>query len=1327
MKTNHTTIQRLTLAVLLICSLPPASAFAQGTAFTYQGRLNDSGNPANGTYDLRFTVWDAPTNGTPVAGPLTNAAMGITNGFFTVTLDFGGGVFTGPDRWLQLDARTNGTDTFTTLYPFQQLLPMPYAIMANSASNLLGTLPASQLNGTIPLTQLPGAVLTNNGDGVVLSGIFSGDGSGLTNLLAGNLSGIFTGNVIGSASTATNFSGPLAGDVTGTQGATVVASVGGQSAANVASGVSAANAATSAATPNAIVSRDPAGSFAGTSLTLNGNLSLPATTNNGGVIYLDGAPFIHGYGGQNFFAGTGAGNFTMSGNGGNTAVGFNAMQANTTGSGNTVVGTSALGRNTTGSGNVGFGGSAIGNNTTGSFNTAIGPGALFNNTTGSGNAAVGPFALQYNTTGGANTAIGDDALAFNTGGFDNTAIGSGALEDATGSYNVALGVYAGESLGAGNSNIDIGNVGYPTDTNIIRIGQGQTQTYIAGVIHGDGSGLMNVNVSTNFNNIYLPAATSDSGVIYSGSNAVLNLIGYENLFVGAGAGNFSFQAWPWPGDDTALGYQALHNASNGWYNTAVGALALYNNLDGSWNLANGYQSLYSNLTGSGNIAIGVGTLFSMTNGSANTAIGNQALYSAIFGTNNTAVGTGALSSIINGTNNIALGYLAGANVQYGNNIEIGNQGNAYDEGVIRIGDGQWATYIAGVIYGNGSGLSNLDLGEAYGLNISLPSTGTMGTSLVGIIYAGDQTLIHDFGTNSFFAGSGAGNLTMSGGFNTGIGALALGANTSGAANTALGQGALGSNTSGGWNIALGSGAGASITSGSSNIDIGNPGQSQDTNIIRIGDQQTQTFIAGVITGDGSGLTNLNVSNLAGTFTGNVTGSASSATNFSGLLTGDVTGPQGATVVASVGGQSAANVAAGVSAANAATEANTPDTIVFRDSSGNFNGGTLTLDGSLWLPATTTSAGIIYSGGIPFVYAYGTMNFFAGTSAGNLTMVGSPPWYGYNTGLGAQAMQNNDSGICNTASGALALQNNASGAGNTASGAWSLQANTAGSGNTAYGYSALQNSADGDGNIAVGRLALANTVHAAMNIALGDYAGYSILAGGSNIDIGNTGQSQDTNIIRIGDQQTQTFIAGVITGDGSGLTNLSAGSLSGSLSNINNLNVSGGLTVGASALINGGLSVNNGAVGIGVSAPSYTLQVNGSVAGVGAYNSLSDARYKTNITTLTHALDKIMALRGVQFDWRTNEYPEWHFEQGTQLGLIAQEVGQVLPEAVSQDAQGCYSLAYSKLIPVLVEAVKDQQKQTEKKDAELQIQSLEIRDLKQSVAELKTMVEELSAK
>jgi ElaB/YqjD/DUF883 family membrane-anchored ribosome-binding protein len=165
---------------------------------------------------------------------------------------------------------------------------------------------------------------------------------------------------------------------------------------------------------------------------------------------------------------------------------------------------------------------------------------------------------------------------------------------------------------------------------------------------------------------------------------------------------------------------------------------------------------------------------------------------------------------------------------------------------------------------------------------------------------------------------------------------------------------------------------------------------------------------------------------------------------------------------------------------------------------------------------------------------------------------------------------------------------------------------------------------------------------------------------------------------------------------------------------NNLDVRGGLTVSASARIAGGLGVS-GNVGIGLTnAPSYTLQVIGSVAGVGAYVNLSDARYKKNITPLEHGLDKIMALRGVEYDWRREEYPQMRFDAGKQVGFVAQELKGVLPEAVTQDAEGYYSIAYSKVIPVLVEAVKDQQKAITNKDAEIQDLKARLEKVEQSL-------------
>jgi hypothetical protein len=95
------------LALLSTFNLQLSTVHAQGTAFNYQGRLNSGANPAGGIYDLRFTVYDAASSGS-VWGVLTNVATPVTNGLFTVTLDYGSGVFTGNARWLEIAVRTNG-------------------------------------------------------------------------------------------------------------------------------------------------------------------------------------------------------------------------------------------------------------------------------------------------------------------------------------------------------------------------------------------------------------------------------------------------------------------------------------------------------------------------------------------------------------------------------------------------------------------------------------------------------------------------------------------------------------------------------------------------------------------------------------------------------------------------------------------------------------------------------------------------------------------------------------------------------------------------------------------------------------------------------------------------------------------------------------------------------------------------------------------------------------------------------------------------------------------------------------------------------------------
>ncbi len=155
MKMKHCLLAYSVLVMMSAIVVAP-SAVGQGTAFTYQGRLTDNGQPANGRYDLRFILYSADVGGSQVGNILTNGNVLVSSGVFTTVLDFGAGGFAGSARWLEIGVRTNGSaDAHTVLTPRQPVTATPYAIQAinattaGSATNLSGMLPATNLTGTI--------------------------------------------------------------------------------------------------------------------------------------------------------------------------------------------------------------------------------------------------------------------------------------------------------------------------------------------------------------------------------------------------------------------------------------------------------------------------------------------------------------------------------------------------------------------------------------------------------------------------------------------------------------------------------------------------------------------------------------------------------------------------------------------------------------------------------------------------------------------------------------------------------------------------------------------------------------------------------------------------------------------------------------------------------------------------------------------------------------------------------------------------------------------------------------------------------------------------
>ena len=142
-------------ALILAAILALASnVLAQTTAFTYQGQLRSNNAPANGNFDLQFSVFAAASGGTVLTTAISNPSVPVSNGVFSVLLDFGSAVFTGADRYLEIGVRPTGNvSPHTILAPRQLISATPYAIRAGtavSATTVTGPVSDAQLSANIP-------------------------------------------------------------------------------------------------------------------------------------------------------------------------------------------------------------------------------------------------------------------------------------------------------------------------------------------------------------------------------------------------------------------------------------------------------------------------------------------------------------------------------------------------------------------------------------------------------------------------------------------------------------------------------------------------------------------------------------------------------------------------------------------------------------------------------------------------------------------------------------------------------------------------------------------------------------------------------------------------------------------------------------------------------------------------------------------------------------------------------------------------------------------------------------------------------------------------
>ncbi|MBI4647832.1 MAG: hypothetical protein HY738_14890, partial [Bacteroidia bacterium] len=469
----------------------------------------------------------------------------------------------------------------------------------------------------------------------------------------------------------------------------------------------------------------------------------------------------------------------------NTAVGYAAGDAITTGDGNTALGFDALGATTTAVGQTAVGYRALVAATVGA-NTAIGWSAGNAITSGGNNVAIGYNAVGTNTDVSGLVGIGYNALAVNaSGGLANTAVGySAGAAITTGDNNTILGYGAADALTTGISNIAIG---YDAFGGAATAADGNA---IIGYQAGDAITTGDYNVALGYNAV--GANTDVTGLVGIGYNALaVNASGgLANTAVGYSAGaaittgdNNTLLGYT-AGDalttstgNTALGYDALGTATTGISNTAIGCEALRNLAAGAYdnNTGVGYHAMFNSGQNLSNTAVGSQAMngtAAYNNSINNTAIGFNSLTSIQDNSNNnTTVGTRSLQVVTTGDNNIALGYQAGDNITTGStNIIIGYDVDApaaATSNQLSIGNLIFAT--GGFGTGTTLGTGNV----AIGMNAPAGKLHVANQLRLGIPLGGLGGAAAGVGSMVFYNSTNANTMTVQSGVSTGNYTLTL--------------------------------------------------------------------------------------------------------------------------------------------------------------------------------------------------------------------------------------------------------------------------------------------------------------------------------------------------------------------------------------------------------------------------------------------------------------------------------------------------------------------------------------------------------------------------
>lgn len=332
---------------------------------------------------------------------------------------------------------------------------------------------------------------------------------------------------------------------------------------------------------------------------------------------------------------------------------------------------------------------------------------------------------------------------------------------------------------------------------------------------------------------------------------------------------------------------------------------------------------------------------------------------------------------------------------------------------------------------------------------------------------------------------------------------------------------------------------------------------------------------------------------------------------------------------------------------------------------------------------TDSANLLYSGTDLTVYGLtvgrGGGALSANTALGVSALTATTTGGNWNTAVGYQAGYTNTTGTNNVAIGRLSMFLNSSGAANTSVGSQALYSNTA-SDNVAIGGEAMYANTSGANNTAVGRYALQANTTASNNTAVGYQAGYNITTGSQNASLGsNAGLNVSTGSYNI--------CLGKLAG--SGATPVTTGSQNIHIGYYTSNNASSDdfeIVIGQSASGTTGKGVSTGFINPN-GGPVY--QGNNS----STWSVASDVRLKKNIVDNNTGLDKITAIQVRNFEYRVEgeitdlSQTQAIKKEGIQLGVIAQELQQVLPDCVKTESSGVMTVDSDNLTWYMINAIK----------------------------------------